>query len=47
MTDNTDLLHYSYSGDLINDAKVIIETAQKTFFRLQQEMNQHSIGEDL
>ena len=33
MSDNSELLHYSYTNDLITDAKVIIETAQRTAYR--------------
>ena len=33
MSDNSDLLHYSYTNDLITDAKGIIETAQRTAYR--------------
>ena len=33
MSDNSELLHYAYTNDLITDAKVIIETAQRTAYR--------------
>ncbi|MBQ6342509.1 MAG: DUF1016 family protein [Anaerolineaceae bacterium] len=33
MSDNSELLRYAYTNDLITDAKVIIETAQKTAYR--------------
>ena len=33
MSDNSELLHYSYTNDLITDVKVIIETAQRTAYR--------------
>ena len=33
MSDNSELLRYAYTNDLITDAKVIIETAQRTAYR--------------
>lgn len=45
LVDNSLLLNYAYTDDLVKDVKVIIETAQKTFFRLQQEFKQALPGE--